>query len=602
MTPDLIGQFARLAWDHLWQLTVVIVVMGALVRLICRDRPRLAYMLWMLVILKALVPPVWSSPTGIFSWILANSRAAQAGDTGSTVVTLSVPLEATKTVDDGRRSTVAAKAASDDDSDLGMDEVQVKIAILSVWLSGSLLCTAFVIGKQIACSMLIRRSSIVADESYESSLAELSRRLGVKQAVRLLVTSRPIGPVVFGLLRPTLLLPEPLLSGKTGEQIELIIAHELVHVRRGDVLAGKLQLVAQLVWWFHPLVWWANREACRERERCCDEEVVSGLGCKPVLYARTLLAVLELKRQLRSLIALPGVRPLEVTSRRLEYIMRNSNVYRRRTFLLSRLIFPAGAVLLVPGAGMTFEDRPPSGDSADAAINPGAAPQAEPQVQPPPLPGEDHPKARDGTVHNLKVMGLAMGNYVLANDGRLPTAAISKGGKPLLSWRVAILPFLDQKALYDKFHLDEPWDSPHNKGLLAEMPAVYAPVVSKGQERNTTYYQVCVGKGSLFDGEQGTKLADVTDKAGVTLVVIEAAEPVLWTKPEDVAFQRQGPPPKFGGQFEDGSYVTFADGSARFLSSKVAPKTLHALITRDGGEVVTFDMLGPWVRPAQNRR
>lgn len=597
MIPNLVDQIARLAWDHLWQLTVVIVVVGGLARLFCRDRPRLAYALWMLVVLKALAPPVWSSPTGVFSWFLASGGATRSDDVGSAVGAPTITPGAAVVLDGGRRPTLAAKPASDD-GDLGLDKVQVEIAMLSVWLSGSLFCAAFVMGRQIACSALIRRSSAAADESHESALAELSRRLGVKRTVRLLVTSRPIGPVVFGLLRPTILLPEPLLSGSTGKQIELVMAHELVHVRRGDILAGKLQLVAQLIWWFHPLVWWANREANRERERCCDEEVVSGLGCKPALYARTLLAVLELKRRLRSLIALPGVRPLEVTSRRLEYIMRHSHAHRRRTSFLSWLVFAVGAVLLAPGSGLTFEDHPPSGDGA-AAINPGADPQAE---SPPPLPGEDHPKAREGTVNNLKTLGLALGNHAFANDGALPAAAISKDGKPLLSWRVAILPFLDQKALYDKFHLDEPWDSPHNKGLLAEMPAVYAPVVSKSEERYSTYYQVCVGEGSLFDGDRGVKLADVADEVGMTLMVVEAAKPVPWTKPEDVTFQRQGPPPKLGGQFEDGFYVAFADGAARFLSGKIASKTLHALITRDGGEVVTFDMLGPWRRPPQDRR
>src|SRR5262249_3279298 len=162
-----------------------------------------------------------------------------------------------------------------------------RFALFSVWSTGLVLGTAFLLGKQLVCSNLIRRSSLPVDERYMRAMADLSRRFDVRRDVRLLVTSRPIGPAVFGLLRPSNLLPGPLLSGTPPERVELILAHELVHVRRGDVLVGKLQLMAQLIWWFHPLVWWANREAYRERERCCDEEVISGLGCKPVLYART---------------------------------------------------------------------------------------------------------------------------------------------------------------------------------------------------------------------------------------------------------------------------------------------------------------------------
>ena len=78
-----------------------------------------------------------------------------------------------------------------------------------------------------------------------------------------------------------------------------------------------------------------------------------------------------------------------------------------------------------------------------------------------------------------------------------------------MSWRVALLPFLDTsyEALYRKFHLDEPWDSPHNKTLLPELPAAYAPVVRKEGPEHSTYYQVLLGPGALFDGDEGTKLS-----------------------------------------------------------------------------------------------
>jgi hypothetical protein len=74
------------------------------------------------------------------------------------------------------------------------------------------------------------------------------------------------------------------------------------------------------------------------------------------------------------------------------------------------------------------------------------------------------------------------------------------------------------------------------------------------------------------------------------------------SKPEDLPYDKEKPLPKLGGQFEDGFYVAFADGSARFLIRKVAPGTLRALITHGNGEVITFDMLGPWRRPFPERR
>jgi Protein of unknown function (DUF1559) len=213
------------------------------------------------------------------------------------------------------------------------------------------------------------------------------------------------------------------------------------------------------------------------------------------------------------------------------------------------------------------------------------------------LQGEDHSEGRAKTIDNLKRLSLAMFNFVSANQGRFPAAAIRKDGKPPLSWRVALLPYLDVyrgARLYQKFRLGEPWDSTHNKALLEEMPSEYEAVAGSAAAPYSTYYQGLVGPGALFDENEGTRIEDVTDGLQWTLMFVEAAEPVPWTKPEDLSFDKTKPLPKLGGQFEDGFYVAFVDGSVRILSRKIAPETLRALIMRSDGEVITFDKLGPW--------
>src|SRR5207244_3205303 len=101
-----------------------------------------------------------------------------------------------------------------------------------------------------------------------------------------------------------------------------------------------------------------------------------------------------------------------------------------------------------------------------------------------------------------------MHNYESAH-GTLPPAAVrSTDGTPLLSWRVAILPFIEQDTLYQEFHLDEPWDSPHNIRLLERMPRTYAPFSGKKTPQPyTTYYQVFVGEGTAFEGPEGIAMA-----------------------------------------------------------------------------------------------
>ena len=222
------------------------------------------------------------------------------------------------------------------------------------------------------------------------------------------------------------------------------------------------------------------------------------------------------------------------------------------------------------------------------------SPQVSPRVVPPPAsPTQEDADDRDAnekTTNNLKQIGLAMHNFNQAT-GSLPPGAILKDGKPLLSWRVAILQHLDgkEKALYEKFHLDEPWDSPHNKKLLDQMPDIYAPVTKKDEPKYSTYYQVFAGPGALFGGVEGTKLKDIWDGTAWTIMVVEAADPVPWTKPEDLPFNKGEPLPQVGGLFKDTFHAAMADGSVRRIVKKVDPIVLRALITSRGGEVISAD-------------
>lgn len=374
MTANL-DRLAHLAWTQLWQVTVVAAVLGLAVRLCGRTRPRLAYALAMLVVVKALVPPLWSSPTGVFSWALAGVAATYTEAVAGSPAALSNPATAAAADEGPTRPNRAAEGTAA--GTRGADWSRVRLALLALWAAGLVVGAGVVLARGIACAVLIGRSRLPVDERDLRAVEALARRLGLRRGVRLAVTSRPVGPAAFGLLRPAILLPEPLLAGTPAEQVELILAHELIHIRRGDLLAGRLQLVAQLVWWFHPLVWWTNREAGRTREHCCDEEVVSGVGCKPALYARTLLGVLEQKGRLRSLAAFPGVRALEVTSRRLEAIMRSAEPNNpRRSPQLARLAFAAGAALLLPGMGLTAAQPAAEKTDGQNAVAPKQQPAA----------------------------------------------------------------------------------------------------------------------------------------------------------------------------------------------------------------------------------
>jgi WD40 repeat protein len=196
------------------------------------------------------------------------------------------------------------------------------------------------------------------------------------------------------------------------------------------------------------------------------------------------------------------------------------------------------------------------------------------------------PKTKDEpSPANLRQISLAMWVY-LDNHGRFPPAAIwDKEGKPLLSWRVALLPSLEQQKLYDQFKLDEPWDSEHNKKLLAQMPAIYA-LPESTPIATMTHYRVFVGPQAGFEWCKGRRVADITDGLSNTFMVVEAADAVPWTKPDELAYDPRKPLPKLGGCYAGGFHVSFMDGSVRLLSHALPEKTLRALITPQGNEVI----------------
>jgi hypothetical protein len=198
--------------------------------------------------------------------------------------------------------------------------------------------------------------------------------------------------------------------------------------------------------------------------------------------------------------------------------------------------------------------------------------------------------SRVSSANNLKQMALAMHNIASANGDTFPPAAIAdKDGKPLLSWRVAILPYVEQDQLYQKFHLDEPWDSDHNKKLIENMPKIFdlpAEDRKAPEKENTTHYRVFHGKGAAFEGTKGIKLADITDGTSNTILIVEAEDAVPWTKPEELPFDAKKDLPKLGLKGAEKFNAVFADGAIHVLSKKIDKDTLKALITRNGGENV----------------
>jgi hypothetical protein len=193
----------------------------------------------------------------------------------------------------------------------------------------------------------------------------------------------------------------------------------------------------------------------------------------------------------------------------------------------------------------------------------------------------------EASANNLKQIGLAGHNYHDVN-GQMPNNVDSKDGKPLLSWRVLLLPYIEETPLYNQFKLDEPWDSDHNKKLIAKMPKLYAPIRVKA-EPGQTFYRGFAGPGAMFEAKQQIRLAGIADGTSNTAWVVEAGQPVVWTKPDDLPFDPQKDLPKLGGLFDGEFHVLTTDGAVHRAKKDFDHQTLKKVITRAGGEVFASD-------------
>jgi hypothetical protein len=264
------------------------------------------------------------------------------------------------------------------------------------------------------------------------------------------------------------------------------------------------------------------------------------------------------------------------------------------------LVLAALAAVLLPACGKQ------AGDGGSGA-KPGEDKQTGgPNAAP---AGEDKQavlRLKEQSVNNLKQIMLAL-QIFHDTYKTLPPAAIcdKKTGKPLLSWRVAILPYMEQVNLYKQFKMDEPWDSPHNKKLADTIVPVFAPPGAKSGEGSRTYYRAFLAspdsqiktawemkpnKDAMF-GATGAGLRGITDGSTNTLGVVEAAEATPWTKPEPLPYDAKKPLPKLGGLFKDGFNAGMMDASVRFISNRIDETSLRALITANGGEIIPFEEL-----------
>lgn len=192
------------------------------------------------------------------------------------------------------------------------------------------------------------------------------------------------------------------------------------------------------------------------------------------------------------------------------------------------------------------------------------------------------------TMNQLRYIGIAMINHAAIHDRLPPTEKHLVNGKATLSWRVHLLPYLGQQQLYNEFHLNEPWDSPHNKSLVNKIPDDY-----KSQGVKQKGYTTCMtfsGTGTPFPDGPGPRLQDFKDGISDTILLVSAGptKAVPWTKPVDLPLDVKNPARVLGLKSDDSLIIILADGSVKSIPLTISPETLKHLIQPDDGNKIEW--------------
>jgi Protein of unknown function (DUF1559) len=224
----------------------------------------------------------------------------------------------------------------------------------------------------------------------------------------------------------------------------------------------------------------------------------------------------------------------------------------RRVVALSRRVLLVSTIVALGITAGRAQAEPPAAGAGPAASD-------DKQIDPQEAAGLEHESQ-----NKLKQLVLAMHNYHDVHGHFPPASVMGPDGKTPHSWRVELLPFLDEMKLYNQYRLNEPWDNPHNKLVLRQMPDVFRSPFADEKSTNSGYFAF-VGRGTIFEGTKGIPIQEITDGTSRTLMFVEAKRDIPWTRPADIPFDPDKPVPQIGGFVKGHFAAACSDGSCRIF-------------------------------------
>jgi len=322
-----------------WQIALLTLALAIAAFVLRRRSAHVRYLLWLIVVVKCLVPPLHAvplkvRPTTPFGSVISSllSHVQRTSEPPAAVVpTLSGPS----------RPHPQESAQPSHHSEVREYRLSAYGCLGVLWSAGVAVYLAMNLLRTLRGHCWLRRMRRPLPQDIRAEAEDLLHSYGVRRLPRIWVLEGVGQPFVWGLLRGSIHVPPGFLTIDRPEHRRDILAHELSHVVRFDAAVNALQVIAQGLFWFHPLVWWVNGKIRQEREKCCDEMVIARLHTTPQDYGTAIVETLARARESdRSLPSLAVASPLRRIEERLTALLRPGRRFHKRPS-------PAGAALVI---------------------------------------------------------------------------------------------------------------------------------------------------------------------------------------------------------------------------------------------------------------
>jgi prepilin-type processing-associated H-X9-DG protein len=396
----ILTEIADYLWNQSWQIALLTSVVAAMTWLLRGRSAHLRYLLWLLVLAKCLVPPAFNVAVPVLPAAVQPPTAGPYEPFSAGPVEHARPDLTTAALPDLDRPDEAATLAAGI-----MAGVSVRQVVVLLWLAGTtlLLTIAMVKAARTRCWLQRRRRKL--SDRLQADIDTLLDSFGVQWRPRAWLIEDVGQPFVWGLVRGDIHLPASFAALGDARDRRNILAHELSHVVRFDAAVNLLQVLAQAVFWFHPLVWWANRRIRAEREKSCDETAIARLGAQPRDYSRAIVeTLLNEQRTLRPVPSLAVAGPARNIEERIKTMLRPGKRFYRRPSRLAAACALLLALLIVPTT-LALTGRPSDAQAKETKTE---------------VKGEQIQAQRLLSAERLKQIGLGLHMYATDHEEKYP--------------------------------------------------------------------------------------------------------------------------------------------------------------------------------------